>query len=81
MSREVCRLEEGHNWFLLECRLSAGKLFPAKTTKMLSTRNLSILMMSSSEYLFLKSFWHDQTCRPIKISVLRMRVALMIITE
>ena len=25
----------------------------------------------------LKSFWHDQTCGPIKISLLRMRVALM----
>ena len=24
-----------------------------------------------------KSFWHDQTCEPIKISVLRMRVILM----
>ena len=29
--------------------------FPTKTTKILSTRNSSILMMSSSEYLFLKS--------------------------
>ena len=25
----------------------------------------------------LKSFAHDQTCRPLNISVLRMRVALM----
>ena len=31
------------------------KNFPAKTTKILSTRNSSILMMSSSEYLFLES--------------------------
>ena len=31
------------------------KTFPAKTTKILSTRNSSILMMSSSEYLFLES--------------------------
>ena len=29
--------------------------FPAKTTKMLSTRNSSILMMSPLDYLFLKS--------------------------
>ena len=31
------------------------KTFPAKTTKILSTRNSSILMMSSSEYLLLES--------------------------
>ena len=31
------------------------KTFPAKTTKILSTRNSSILMKSSSEYLFLES--------------------------
>ena len=31
------------------------KTFPAKTTKILSTRNSSILMMSSSGYLFLES--------------------------
>ena len=31
------------------------KTFPVKTTKMLSTRNSSILMMSSSENLFLES--------------------------
>ena len=31
------------------------KTFPAKTTKILSTRNSSILMMSSTEYLFLES--------------------------
>ena len=31
------------------------KTFPAKTTKILSTRNSSILMMSSSELLFLES--------------------------
>ena len=31
------------------------KTFPAKTTKILSTRNSSILMMSSSEHLFLES--------------------------
>ena len=31
------------------------KIFPAKTTKILSTRNSSILKMSSSEYLFLES--------------------------
>ena len=31
------------------------KTFPAKTTKMLSTRNLSILMMSSSMYSLFES--------------------------
>ena len=31
------------------------KTFPAKTTKILSTRSSSILIMLSSEYLFLKS--------------------------
>ena len=31
------------------------KTFPAKTTKMLSTRNSSILIMSSSVYLFFES--------------------------
>ena len=31
------------------------KTFPAKTTKILSTRNSSLLMMLSSEYLFLES--------------------------
>ena len=39
----------------LECRLSVGKPFPPKTTKMLSTRNSSMLMMSSSVYLFFES--------------------------
>ena len=51
MSREICRLEKGtifSHWntdYLL-------KTFPAETTTMLSTRNSSILMMSSTEYLF-----------------------------
>ena len=31
------------------------KTFPPKTTKMLSTRNTSMLMMSSSMYLFFES--------------------------
>ena len=31
------------------------KTFPPKTTKMLSTRNSSMLMMSSSVYLFFES--------------------------
>ena len=55
MNTERCRREAGHNSYPLECRLSAGKTFPAKTTKILSTRNSSILMMSSSEYLCLES--------------------------
>ena len=51
-SIEICRLGEGHSLCPWECRLSVGKPFPAKTTKMLSTRNSSILIMSSSVYLF-----------------------------
>ena len=38
------------------------KTFPAKTTKMLSTRNSSILMMSSSEYLCLESECSFKKC-------------------
>ena len=33
MSKEICRLEEGHNLFPLEYRLSAGKPFPQKPRK------------------------------------------------
>ena len=54
-SKEICRLGEGHSLCPWECRLSVGKTFPAKTTKMLSTRNSSILIMSSSVYLFFAS--------------------------
>ena len=46
-------VKRGHNSYPLECRLSTGILFSVKTTKILSTRNSSILMMSSSEYLCL----------------------------
>ena len=46
MYTEICRREEGHNSYPLEYRWSAGGLF-------CQTRNSSILMMSSSEYLFL----------------------------
>ena len=56
MSTEICRLREGHNLCPLECRLSVGKPSPPpKTTKMLSTRNSSMLIMSSSVYLFFES--------------------------
>ena len=33
MSKEICWLEEGHNLFPLEYRLSAGKPFPQKPRK------------------------------------------------
>ena len=53
MSTEICRLGEGHNLCPLECRLSVGKSLPPppKTTKIVSTRNSSMLMISSSVYL------------------------------
>ena len=50
MNTERCRREEGHNSYPLECRLSDGRLFRQNTTKILSTRNSRILMMSSSAY-------------------------------
>ena len=49
------RLGEGHNLRPLECRLSVGKKFTPKTTKMLSTRNSSMLIRSSIVYLFFES--------------------------
>ena len=39
----------------LECRLFVGKPFPPKTTKMLLTRNSSMLMMSSSVFLLFEA--------------------------
>ena len=55
MNTERCRRKEGHNSYPFECQLSAGRLFPTKTTKILSTRNSSTLIMSSIEYSFLES--------------------------
>ena len=57
MSTEICRLGEGHNLCPLEWRLSVGTPppSPSKTTKMLSTKNSSMLMMSFSVYLFFNS--------------------------
>ena len=37
MNTEICRREEGHNSYPLECRLSAGRLFRQKTLCTLST--------------------------------------------
>ena len=52
------------------------KTFPAKTTKMLSTRNSSILMMSSSEYLCLESECsftkYDSSCPKTRYLYLRL---------
>ena len=54
MNTERCRREAGtiRTHWNADCLLED---FPAKITKILSTRNSSILMMSSSEYLFLES--------------------------
>ena len=55
MSTAICWLGEGEQlvpiWTLTICR----NTFPPKTTKMFSTRNSSMLMMSSSVYLLFKS--------------------------
>ena len=52
------------------------KTFPAKTTKILSTRNSSILMMSASEYLILESEFsftkHVSSCLNTKYLYLRL---------
>ena len=57
MSTDICRLGEGHSLCPRECWLSVGKSPPPlpKTTKMLSTRNSSILMMSSWVCLLFES--------------------------
>ena len=49
-STEMCRLGEGHNECPSECRLSVGTMSP-KITKMLSTRNTCIWMISYVEKL------------------------------
>ena len=53
MNTERCRREEWH--IPIGMPTVCLKTFPAETTKILSTRNSSILMMSSSEYMFLES--------------------------
>ena len=45
----------GAQFVPMEILIICWKIFPAKTTKMLSTRNSSILMLSSSVYLFFES--------------------------
>ena len=40
---EICRLRDGHNLFPLKYRLSVKRTFLAKSKKMLSTRNSSVL--------------------------------------
>ena len=55
MNTERCQREERHNSYPLEMPTVCWKTFPAKTTNILSTRNSSILMMSSSEYLLWES--------------------------
>ena len=54
MSTEICRLGERHNLCPIGMPTICWKTFPPKTTKMLSTRNSSMLMMSSSVYLFFR---------------------------
>ena len=57
LSTELCRLGERHNLCPLLYRLSAGKTLPANTSDILSIRNCSILMMSSSLYLLYAPEW------------------------
>ena len=61
--RKMSSRRGGGSLYTLECRLSAGiYTFPAKKTKILSTRNSSVLMMSSSEYVCfrIKVFLHKK---------------------
>ena len=66
------------------------RTFPANTTKILSTRNSSILMMSSSEYLFLESecsFTKYVSSCPktkylyLRLSFLKMKAFLIILVS
>ena len=45
MSTEICRLGEGHSLRRMGMLIICWKTFPAKTTKMLYTRNSSILIV------------------------------------
>ena len=67
MSTYICRLGEEHNWCPLECRLSVGNLSP-KTTKMLSTRNSSMLIVTFSVLCFsnLNVPWQNRVFRELK---------------
>ena len=63
MSQEICRLEEGHgticshwNTDLIGIPTICWKTFPAKTTKMLSTRNSSIKTDARTSTL---QTWHQ----------------------
>ena len=66
----------GAQFVLIGMPTVCWKTFPAKTTKILSTRNSSILMMSSSEYLFLESECsftkYVSSCRNTKYLYLRL---------
>ena len=67
MSTEICRLGGSQFlpiWMTTICR----KTFSPKTTKMLSTRNSSMLMMSSSVHLFLNLSvpWQNMVLRDLK---------------
>ena len=75
---ERCRREEGHNSYTLEYLLDE---FSAKTTKILSTRNWSILMLSSSDNVFLESVCsftkYVSSCPNTKYVYLRLRLLKM----
>ena len=62
----------GQNSYPLGWRLSAGRLFPTKPMNILSTRNLNILMMLSSEYLFLVHL-----SRRLKCTIVIMRLSVV----
>ena len=72
MSTEICTLGEGHSLCPWECHLSAGN-FPAKTRKILSTRNSSILMMYSSVYLLFESKCHNIIRQKHNIMVVELK--------
>ena len=59
MSRERCRLEDGHNLFPSQCRLSAGKHFPKKVVYQKSKHLDEVILLAfgisvPSENMFLR---------------------------
>ena len=64
MSKEICRLEEGHNLFPLEYRLSAGKPFPQKPQKCSLQETQASWWKSSRE----KVLWEVENNNPNSFS-------------
>ena len=65
MSKEICRLEEGHNLFPLEYRLSAGKTFPQKP------RKCCLPETQTSWWCHLQSTCVWSQCVPLQSMILR----------